>query len=100
MTDEAGSGHFQSAGSASDDEIGDALALEHGMAESTDVAPGLPTAPSPRARARHSRPRGSEFNLPAFAPLPSDHPTDRPGFAGGVSGAGDGGEPGSARPRR
>ncbi|HEV7193578.1 MAG TPA: signal peptidase I [Jatrophihabitantaceae bacterium] len=95
MTDETDPGHFQSAGSASDDEIGDELALEHGVSDSADVAPDLPTAASPRLRARHSRPRGSDFNLPAFSPLPSDHPTDRPG---GVSGGVIAG--GAARARR
>jgi signal peptidase I len=97
MTDETGSGHYQSAGSASDDEIGDELALEHGVTGSADVAPGLPTAASPRQRPRHSRPRGTDFNLPPFAPLPSDHPTDRYGVAGGVNAADDGD---SGRPRR
>ena len=107
MTDETGAGHFQSAGSASDDELGDQLDREHATGDNETAAPGLPTAPSPpstpRGGAKHSRRRGSESNLPAFAPLPSDHPSDVYGVAaGGVSdiggGATDAGD--GARPRR
>jgi signal peptidase I len=104
MTDEPDHGQLQSAGSASDDEIGDQLALDSAAGETEIAAPNLPVAPSPlRPRARHSRQRGAEPNLPAFAPLPSDHPSDHPSEAngvasGGVSDAGDvSGEP---RPRR
>jgi signal peptidase I len=87
MTDEPDHGQLQSAGSASDDEIGDQMALESAAGETEIAAPNLPVSPSPlRPRARHSRQRGAEPNLPAFAPLPSDHPSDANGVAsGGVS---------------
>jgi signal peptidase I len=87
MTDDTESGHQQSAGSASDDELGDEIALRDAAGEADGAAHDLPTAASPpRTRARHSRPRGAESNLPAHAPLPSDHPSDAYGVAsGGVS---------------
>ncbi|MDP9093762.1 MAG: signal peptidase I [Actinomycetota bacterium] len=100
MTDEPNHGQLQSAGSASDDEIGEQIALSSSAGEAEVAAADLPIAPSPvRAGARHSRQRGAESNLPAFAPLPSDHPSDAFGVAsGGVSEAD--GEPRTRRSDR
>jgi signal peptidase I len=96
MTDDPDDGFFQSANSASDDAIGDELAIESAADHDDSAAPGLPTAPSPpRLTARHSRPRGAESSLPAFAPLP----TDRPGDARGAPDA-DGATARQPRPRR
>jgi signal peptidase I len=61
-----------------------------GGAQPAALGPAPATSPQ-KNRGRHSRPRGTEPNLPAHNPSPGDHPTDAYGIAAGEMLLGGGG---------